>query len=127
MQYWGYSHVKKSGGLVAITKELFGTKTWWSRNGRLTIVAAGPLFFFEEYGSILLVGELLMPLIRLLSISREKLAFLTDATAGPVSSINPFIRLVGYEVHMMYQQDSACGTEKKEMVVLSSLLNRMQD
>lgn len=93
--------IKKSGGLAAITKELSGTKTCSSRNGQLAVFAAGLVVFFDEYGSILVIGKLLTPVMHLFSISREKLAFLVQAIAVPVSSINPFTIWAGFEVGLI--------------------------
>jgi Na+/H+ antiporter NhaC len=50
------------------------------------------------------------PLTDLLYISREKLAFIVDATAAPIASILPVSSWVGFEVGLIQDEiDSTCA------------------
>jgi Na+/H+ antiporter NhaC len=44
------------------------------------------------------------PLSDLLSVSREKLAFIVDATSAPVASIVPISAWIGYEVGLIQDE-----------------------
>jgi Na+/H+ antiporter NhaC len=95
-----FAMIKESGGLAALTRD-FARSATWSRNGQLAVFGAGLLFFFDDYVSILVVGKTVAPLMDLMSISREKLSFLVDATASPVSSINPGSIWAGFEIGLI--------------------------
>jgi Na+/H+ antiporter NhaC len=96
-----FAMIKKSGGLAALGQD-FAWSATWSRSGQLAVfAAAGLLSFFDDYTSILVVGKSMAPLMDHMSISREKLAFLVDATAAPVSSINPGSSWAGFEIGLI--------------------------
>ncbi len=64
--------------------------TPWARSrrgGQLTTWALGLFVFFDDYANTLLLGNTLRPLTDRLKISREKLAYLVDSTAAPVSGL----------------------------------------
>jgi len=44
------------------------------------------------------------PLLDTLCVSRQKLAFIVDATAAPIASISPISSWVGYEVGLIQEQ-----------------------
>jgi Na+/H+ antiporter NhaC len=48
-----------------------------------------------------MAGETMRPLLDTLFISREKLAFIVDATSAPVASISPVSSWVGFEVGLI--------------------------
>lgn len=60
-----------------------------ARSARMLVVVSGMFLFFSDSASPLLRGPMLIPLFDQLRQSREKLAFLLDATAAPISSIVP--------------------------------------
>ncbi len=57
------------------------------RSGQLTVWLLGLIVFFDDYANSLLLGHTMRPLTDRLKISREKLAYLVDSTAAPVSGI----------------------------------------
>jgi Na+/H+ antiporter NhaC len=59
------------------------------------------LVFFDDYANCLLAGKSLRPLLDTLFVSREKLAFLVDATAAPIASISPVSSWVGFEIGLI--------------------------
>ncbi|MBN1447592.1 MAG: Na+/H+ antiporter NhaC family protein, partial [Bacteroidetes bacterium] len=59
------------------------------------------LIFFDDYANSLIVGNTMRPITDRLRISREKLAFLVDATAAPVSSVLFISTWIGYEVGLI--------------------------
>lgn len=61
----------------------------------------GVLIFFDDYANTLLAGKSLRPLLDSLFVSREKLAFIVDATAAPIASISPVSSWVGFEVGLI--------------------------
>lgn len=98
------------GGLVGIVSRSGGAgglvraAARWARGrrgGQLTAWLAGLIVFFDDYANTLVVGPALRPLTDAQRISREKLAFIVDATAAPVASLAVISTWVGYEVGLI--------------------------
>ena len=66
--------------------------------------SVGIFVFFDDYANVLLAGKTLRPLLDVLCVSREKLAFVVDATAAPIASISPVSSWVGFEVGLIQEQ-----------------------
>jgi len=66
-------------------------------------MSVGIMIFFDDYANVLLAGETMRPLMDLLSVSREKLSFIVDATAAPIASIVPVSSWVGFEVGLIQE------------------------
>lgn len=92
--------MQKSGGMIGFTNWI-GQYAVSPRAGQLATFAIGLIVFFDDYANTLLAGQTMRPLTDLLFISREKLAFLVDATAAPVASISPISSWVGFEVSLI--------------------------
>ncbi len=78
--------IHRSGGMLAIVDRL----AVWAcnrRRGQLLTWFLGVLVFIDDYASCLLIGHTMKPLTDRLRISREKLAYLVDSTAAPVSGL----------------------------------------
>ena len=75
-----------------------------SRSGQLVCYVVGLCVFFDDYANVLLAGKTLRPLLDALMVSREKLAFIVDATAAPIASISPVSSWVGFEVGLIQEQ-----------------------
>jgi Na+/H+ antiporter NhaC len=100
------------GGMLGLMTQSGGAKglaSWVStdatsrRRGQLTTWFLGLLVFFDDYANSLLVGS---------SISREKLAFLVDATAAPVASLALISSWIGVEVGYIGDQFAHLGIER---------------
>ncbi|KAL7518451.1 hypothetical protein ACHAWX_003274, partial [Stephanocyclus meneghinianus] len=95
--------IEKSGGLLGITEALRGfVKT--PRSAQLAAFAAGCLIFFDDYSNCLIAGNSMRPLSDLAGVSREKLAFIVDATAAPIASMTPVSAWVGFEIGLIQQE-----------------------
>jgi Na+/H+ antiporter NhaC len=106
--------MEKSGGMLGFTKFVSKyAKT--QRSGQYAVYLTGCMIFFDDYANCLLVGETMKPLTDLLMISREKLAFIVDATAAPVASISPVSSWVGFEIGLIQAEitklEDKFGTE----------------
>ena len=80
--------LEKSGGMYGFTRDV-GYFATAARSGQFCCFAIGVFIFFDDYANILLAGETMRPLMDTLMVSREKLAFIVDATAAPIASISP--------------------------------------
>lgn len=87
--------MEKSGGLHGVTEALKGfVKT--IRSSQAAVFAAGCLIFFDDYANCLVAGYSMRSLTDACGLSREKLAFLVDATAAPIASIIPISSWVSF-------------------------------
>lgn len=106
------------GGLIALMTKMGGTK---AVANALANKAKGPisaqviswilglLLFFDDYANALIVGPVMRPVTDEKKISREKLAFVVDATAAPVAGIALISTWVGYEVGLIQDGYEAIG------------------
>lgn len=100
--------IARSGGLHAIASAM---ARWAStaRNGQIATWLMGVAIFFDDYANTLLVGNTMRPFTDRLRISREKLAFVVDATAAPITSIAVISTWVGYEIGLIQDSWASLG------------------
>ncbi|KAL7452746.1 hypothetical protein ACHAWC_004463 [Mediolabrus comicus] len=95
--------IEKSGGLRGITESLKKyVKT--SRSAQAASLFSGVIIFFDDYANTLVAGASMRSLADACGVSREKLAFIVDATAAPIASIVPISSWVGFEVGLIQDQ-----------------------
>ncbi|MCP4293074.1 MAG: Na+/H+ antiporter NhaC family protein [bacterium] len=80
------------------------------RGGMASTAAMGTLIFFDDYANTLLVGSTMRPLTDRLKISREKLAWLVDSTAAPVTTVAIISTWVGFEVGLIQDAMAQMGS-----------------
>jgi Na+/H+ antiporter NhaC len=98
----------KSGGI----KGLMNVVARFASSVRSTQIATwcmGIVVFFDDYANCILVGTTMRPLADRFRISREKLAYLVDATAAPVAGLSIFSTWIAYEVSTFSAQLPAAG------------------
>jgi Na+/H+ antiporter NhaC len=86
-----------SGGLQGVANWLMKYARS-ARSTRLVTMAAGLIIFIDDYANTMIVGPTFRPLTDRQRISREKLAFLVDATAAPIAGIAIISTWIGVEV-----------------------------
>lgn len=99
-----------SGGAFSFAERV----TRWAstrRSGQLVCWLLGVVFFFDDYANTLFVGSSMRPVIDRLRISREKLAFVVDATAAPIASIAPLSSWIVVELGYIADQYATLGLE----------------
>lgn len=80
--------MNKAGGSAAFGD--WAQKHIKTRSGaQLATIALGVLIFIDDYFNCLTVGSVMQPITQRHRISRQKLAYLIDATAAPVCIIAP--------------------------------------
>ncbi len=78
--------MQRGGGMEQVVNKLMPLARD-RRSGQLTVWFLGMIVFFDDYANSLLLGNTMRPLTDRLRISREKLAYLVDSTAAPVSGL----------------------------------------
>ncbi|MGB6179504.1 Na+/H+ antiporter NhaC family protein [Carnobacterium sp.] len=98
------------GGLIALMTKIGGAKAVAAalsnkakgpRSAQVITWILGILMFFDDYANSLIVGPVMRPVTDEKHISREKLAFIVDATAAPIAGIALISTWVGYEVGLI--------------------------
>lgn len=97
-----------SGGSAALAAWV-GRRATTRERGQLATWCLGMVVFFDDYANSLLVGSALRPTTDRLRVSREKLAFLVDATSAPVASLALVSSWIGVEVAHISEQYAALG------------------
>ncbi|MEJ5167237.1 MAG: Na+/H+ antiporter NhaC family protein, partial [Thermoanaerobaculia bacterium] len=92
-------------GLVSFLKRYVKSK----KSAQVTGWIMGILIFFDDYANTLLVGNTLRPLTDTYKISREKLSYIVDSTAAPVTSIALISTWIGYEISLISESFSNLG------------------
>ncbi len=78
----------------------------------VTIWLSGVLFFIDDYANCLVVGNAYRGLCDRLRISREKLAYLVDTTAAPVTSLALVSTWIGVEISLINDSLQAYGNQE---------------
>lgn len=90
--------------VVTVAGGLHGVIRWLSRfasgprTAQLMTAVTGLAVFIDDYANTMIVGTSMRPLTDRYKVSREKLAFLVDATSAPVAGLAVISTWVGYEV-----------------------------
>ena len=95
-----------------------GIIVWLLRwiKGRKSAQAAtalmGILCFIDDYTNAIVVGSMMQPITDRFRVSREKLAFIVDATSAPIAGLAVISTWIAYEVGLLGQIGSTLGIGK---------------
>ena len=102
--------VAKMGGAKAIAEAL-AKKAKSPKSAQLITWVAGLFVFFDDYANSLIIGPMMRPVTDKMKISRERLAFVIDATAAPVAGIAIISTWIGLEVGLIGDGFNAIGVD----------------
>lgn len=100
--------ITKMGGAKAVAEAL-AKKAKSPTSTQITTWILGIFVFFDDYANSLIVGPIMRPISDKMKISREKLAFVIDATAAPIAGIAVISTWVGYELSLIKDGYEAIG------------------
>ncbi len=89
--------VSKNGGMQGIVN-IIARMARTARSGQFATWIMGISIFFDDYANSLVVGKTMRPITDKLRISREKLAYIVDSTAAPVSALAFITTWIGAEL-----------------------------
>ena len=94
--------VAANGGTHAMVQSV---SSWASnsRRGQVMGWVAGLVVFFDDYANAMIVGPTMRPIFDKLKVSRQKLAYIVDSTAAPVSSLALIGTWIGAEIGFIQQ------------------------
>ncbi len=76
----------------------------------------GILVFFDDYANTLVVGNTMRPLTDRMKISREKLSYIVDSTAAPVSAIAFITTWIGAELSYIKNAVDVINTSSSQPI-----------
>ncbi|MBC5997936.1 Na+/H+ antiporter NhaC family protein [Romboutsia ilealis] len=102
--------VAKMGGAKAIAEAL-ARRAKTAKSTQLITWFAGLLVFFDDYANALIIGPMMRPVADKMKISRERLAFIIDATAAPIAGLAIVSTWIGLEVGLIGDAFNGIGVE----------------
>ncbi len=119
------------GGMVGITSRMGGMKgivnsvsriATNARRGQFAVWLMGVIIFFDDYTNTLIVGNSTRPLTDRLRISREKLSYIVDSTAAPITSLAVITSWIGFEISLINQSFISLGVERNPLATFVASL-----
>lgn len=92
--------ITKTGGTKAVALWL-STKAKQAKSSQFATWCMGMFIFFDDYANSLIVGPIMRPVTDKFKVSREKLAFIMDATAAPITGLAIISTWIGLEISLI--------------------------
>ena len=92
--------VSRMGGAKAVAEAL-AKRAKGPRSTQVVTWLLGICVFFDDYANALIVGPIMKPVSDKMKVSRERLAFVIDATAAPIAGIAIISTWIGLEVGLI--------------------------
>lgn len=92
--------VAKMGGAKAIAEAL-AKRAKTAKSTQMVTWLLGLAVFFDDYANSLIVGPIMKPVADKMKVSRERLAFIIDATAAPIAGLAIISTWIGLEVGLI--------------------------
>ena len=100
-----------SGGFKAILQRILPLiKT--EKSAQAATALMGLVYFIDDYSNAVIVGSSMRPVTDRFKISREKLAFLVDATSAPITSLAVISTWIVYEVGLFTDTAQTLGIDR---------------
>lgn len=102
--------ISRMGGAKAVAEAL-AKRAKGPRSTQVVTWLLGLCVFFDDYANALIVGPIMKPVADKMKVSRERLAFIIDATAAPIAGIAIISTWIGLEVGLINDGIVAIGEE----------------
>ena len=108
------------GGVINLVAKMVGAKdiaealekkAKTAKSAQLITWFLGICVFFDDYANSLIVGPIMRPVADKMKISRERLAFIIDATAAPIAGLAIISTWIGLEVSLISEGFQSIGVE----------------
>jgi len=103
--------ITRNGGMKGIVN-ILSKYANSPRSGQFTTWLLGIAIFFDDYANTLVVGNTMRPVTDRLKISREKLAYIVDSTAAPITAIAFVTTWIGAELSYIQDGISTIGIDE---------------
>lgn len=114
------------GGMIGVIGKMGGTKAIATsiakratdvRSTQLATALMGVAIFFDDYANSIVVGNTMRPITDEQRISREKLSYIVDSSAAPVSSMAPISTWIAMELGLIAAGLADVGLEGDAMTI----------
>ena len=114
------------GGMIGVIGKMGGTsaiadaivkKARGVKSTKIATALMGIAIFFDDYANSMIVGNTMRPITDAQRISREKLAYIVDSTAAPVSSMAPISTWIAMEIGLIAAGLASVGIEGNAFIV----------
>ncbi len=92
--------IQAGGGTEAVV-QYFSSKIKSRKGAMLYSWLTGIAIFFDDYSNTLIVGKVMQPITDAYGVSREKLSYIVDSTAAPVTAIAVISTWIGFEISLL--------------------------
>lgn len=92
--------IQSGGGTEAVVR-YFSSKIKSRKGAMLYSWLTGIAIFFDDYSNTLIVGKVMQPITDSYGVSREKLSYIVDSTAAPVTAIAVISTWIGFEISLL--------------------------
>jgi Na+/H+ antiporter NhaC len=82
------------------------------RSAQAATALMGILCFIDDYTNAIVVGSMMQPITDRFRVSREKLAFIVDATSAPIAGLAVISTWIAYEVSLLTAIGQTLGIDK---------------
>ena len=100
--------ISRNGGMAGVVRRLAGIARDRG-SAQLATYLLGVAIFFDDYANTLIVGNTMRSVTGRFGVSREKLAYLVDATAAPIASVAFITTWIGAELGYIESGIDAIG------------------
>ncbi len=114
------------GGMIGVIGKMGGTKAIATaiakkatdvRSTQLATALMGVAIFFDDYANSIVVGNTMRPITDAQKISREKLSYIVDSSAAPISSMAPISTWIAMELGLIAAGLADVGLEGDAMTI----------
>jgi Na+/H+ antiporter NhaC len=105
--------MEASGGIRGLV-DVVSRRARSARSGQVSTALLGLVIFFDDYANALIIGNTMRPFMDRLRVSREKLAYIVDATAAPVATIGVISTWTAYQVGLLNDEFASFGPDAPE-------------
>ncbi|SJZ59888.1 Na+/H+ antiporter NhaC family protein [Selenihalanaerobacter shriftii] len=103
--------ISRSGATQSVA-DFLAKKAKTARKAQIATWFMGLLIFFDDYANTLIVGNTMRSITDKLKVSREKLAYIVDCTAAPVTSMAFISTWIGYEMGLIQDAFTKLGMDQ---------------
>ncbi len=116
------SLITVNGGMKGVV-DVLAKRARSPRSGQMITYLLGIAIFFDDYANTMVVGNTMRPVTDRLKISREKLAYLVDATAAPIAALALITTWIGIELSYIQEGLNAINIDESAYSVFIKSLN----
>jgi len=92
--------ISRNGGMQGVVNRIVPLAST-PQKGQAATGLLGLIIFFDDYANVLIVGNTMRQVTDKLRVSREKLAYIVDSTAAPVTCVALISTWIGFEVGLI--------------------------